>query len=415
MNKNGSASHRLIAALQVIQWLGLVWLNPSWAIIAVGLVAATIGFAVAENFKSISDTTSGALYAGIGISQITLNPILSTSLIAMSAVALVRSKLPVRLIAPGLAMSAAVAIGLWPGMVQWELVNLDVGLGVSAFLALAGILIYDRFKLIRASISLVEQHTRQEKSSAELINQFEAYLPPQPTMALRSGKRRDEILHRRRHLIVFFSDIHGFTDRVEEMEPEDVAQFLNDYLTHMCEIANYHGGSIDKFIGDSLMITFGDDAASDPADNAKRCLRMALEMQKRITLLEQHWSERNQNTHLKVRMGISSGYCTTGNFGATDRLEYTAIGKQVNLASRLENLATPGQILCSYPVWKLTHEEFFFEPAGEVDVKGFARPVAIFSAEGEAKPPRIPRPAAPPTDAPNARAPHPDTRSSDAD
>lgn len=208
--------------------------------------------------------------------------------------------------------------------------------------------------------------------------QYQPYLPTQAHQAIASGKSVSQIKHRRRHLSVFFSDIHRFTDRVDEMEPEDIARFLNDYLTQMCGIASDFGGTVDKFIGDSLMITFGDDADSDPMANARACLNMAIAMQIEIQRLSEKYIEQYPAGALSVRMGMTAGYCTTGNFGSNERLEYTAIGKHVNLASRLENLAKPGEMLVGYPIWQLLHQEFNFNHFGEVEIKGFARPVSVY-------------------------------------
>ena len=211
--------------------------------------------------------------------------------------------------------------------------------------------------------------------------QFKPYLTRQADRAISSGKTLPEIEHRRRYLAVFFIDIHRFTDRIEELEPEQAAEFLNTYLSNMCAIASEFGGTVDKFIGDSLIITFGDNSSSTPEEDVRACMRMALSMLEEIHRMALQYADQVPNQPLTVRMGIASGYCTTGNFGAPDRLEYTAIGRTVNLASRLEKLAQPDEILLSSSFSAQLSDEFCISDRGTTQVKGFARPVQIAALE----------------------------------
>lgn len=224
---------------------------------------------------------------------------------------------------------------------------------------------------------------RARLSKKRQINaQFKPYLTHQADRAISSGKTLPEIEHRRRYLAVFFIDIHRFTDRIEELEPEQAAEFLNTYLSNMCGIAAEFGGTVDKFIGDSLMITFGDNSRSAPEEDVRACMRMALSMRDEIHSMALRYADQVPNQPLTVRMGIASGYCTTGNFGAPNRLEYTAIGRTVNLASRLEKLAQPGEIILSSSYTAQLDDEFSLSDRGTTRVKGFARPVQITALEG---------------------------------
>ena len=216
----------------------------------------------------------------------------------------------------------------------------------------------------------------------QLNAQFKPYLTRQADRAISSGKTLPEIKHRRRYLAVFFIDIHRFTDRIEELEPEQAAEFLNTYLSNMCAIASEFGGTVDKFIGDSLMITFGDNSSSTPEEDVRACMRMALSMREEIHRMALQYADQIPNQPLTVRMGIASGYCTTGNFGAPDRLEYTAIGRTVNLASRLEKLAQPDEILLSSSFSTQLSDEFCISDRGTTQVKGFARPFQIAALQG---------------------------------
>ena len=231
-------------------------------------------------------------------------------------------------------------------------------------------------------INRLHQWRARLNKKRKLNAQFKPYLTRQADRAISSGKTLPEIEHRRRYLAVFFIDIHRFTDRIEELEPEQAAEFLNTYLSRMCGIASEFGGTVDKFIGDSLMITFGDSSSSTPEDDVRACMRMALSMRDEIHLMALQYADQVPNQPLTVRMGIASGYCTTGNFGAPDRLEYTAIGRTVNLASRLEKLAEPDEILLSSPFSAQVSDEFCISDRGTAQVKGFARPVQIAALEG---------------------------------
>ena len=389
MNKRHQQT--VLLALLFAQASLATWLSPSLtAVLSLGVLGLTAIIARVSAWPLLASLAAGTGLFTAAITA-TASPAISLAILATAA-PIMRSQRHHPLVWSTLAVAAA-ALAITLPFNPFRLTTLELnwhtwlGLGLCAGLMLFALA--ERQQLRARLEQAISQRRSESLQSNALVKEFSAYLPLQATRALKSGKTRTQILHRRRNLVVFFSDIHEFTDRVEEMEPEDVALFLNEYLTDMCRIAKDHGGLVDKFIGDSLMITFGDDADSSPADNAERCIHMALEMQRHIRVFSEHWSDRSRTSQLQVRMGISAGYCTTGNFGSPDRLEYTAIGKQVNLAARLEAMAAPGQILCSYPLWKLLHQSFFFEPAGEIDVKGFARPVSVFAAQGAAPTPSL--------------------------
>ena len=135
----------------------------------------------------------------------------------------------------------------------------------------------------------------------------------------------------------------GFSQLSEEMEPNELARVLDDYLSAMAEVADQFGGTFDKFIGDGIMISFGDPKTQGTKEDAQACVAMAVEMRRRMNLLQIQWRREGIDRQLAVRMGINSGFCTVGNFGSNDRMNYTALGTEVNLASRLESAAKPGE------------------------------------------------------------------------
>ena len=219
---------------------------------------------------------------------------------------------------------------------------------------------------------------------AKISNQLAKYLSPQIHEQIFSGKQSAEVKSNRKKLTVFFSDIVNFTDISDELESEEMTNLLNFYLNEMSQIALKFGGTIDKFIGDALMIFFGDPESKGPQEDAKQCIQMALEMQDLMTQLSDYWSKNySLKKELKIRIGINTGFCTVGNFGSLDRIDYTAIGSTVNLASRLESMSDPGSILVSEDTFALVNNFFSFENPKEVKVKGFLRSIKCYKLRKE--------------------------------
>ena len=219
---------------------------------------------------------------------------------------------------------------------------------------------------------------------AKISNQLAKYLSPQIHEQIFSGKQSAEVKSNRKKLTVFFSDIVNFTDISDELESEEMTNLLNFYLNEMSQIALKFGGTIDKFIGDALMIFFGDPESKGPQEDAKLCIQMALEMQDLMNQLSDYWSKNySLKKELKIRIGINTGFCTVGNFGSLDRIDYTAIGSTVNLASRLESMSDPGSILVSEDTFALVNNFFSFENPKEVKVKGFLRSIKCYKLKKE--------------------------------
>jgi class 3 adenylate cyclase len=204
------------------------------------------------------------------------------------------------------------------------------------------------------------------------------YVASQLAEQVRAGNYGTLDRHERRRLTLFFSDIEDFAATADLMEPEDLSALLNEYLSEMTAIAERHGATIDKFVGDAIMIFFGAPSATSDADHALRAVRMALEMQARLASLREKWLARGIERPFNVRMGINTGQASIGNFGSQTRLEYTAIGRQVNLAARLQAQCEPGRILLSHATWVFVRDEIPCEPKGEISLKGFREPVKAY-------------------------------------
>jgi class 3 adenylate cyclase len=230
----------------------------------------------------------------------------------------------------------------------------------------------------RALMMAKTQIQNQREQSIALSHKLSKYLSPQVWQSIFTGERDVRLETQRKKLAVFFSDIKGFTELSEEMEPEALTELLNHYFNEMSEVALKYGGTIDKFVGDSIMIFFGDPTSRGQKEDAFACVSMAVEMRKHMKIMRQKWRSQGIKTPLEIRMGISTGYTTVGNFGAENRMDYTIIGKEVNLASRLESLAEPGEILISYETFSLIKDRIMCRDKGEITVKGFGRPVSIY-------------------------------------
>ena len=226
---------------------------------------------------------------------------------------------------------------------------------------------------------LIEEKTRQLERVA---NRLAKYLSPQIYNSIFTGQAEANDRLARKNLTIFFSDIEGFTDISDGMEPERLAFFINTYLSEMSNIAIEYGGTIDKFIGDAILIFFGDPETEGDRADALKCARMALRMRQRIRELEKVWHENGISKPLRVRMGINTGYCTVGNFGSEHRLEYTVLGSPVNLASRLQTAAEADTILMSESTYTLIRDAADVTRKGEVTPKGFMRPVSCYRLEG---------------------------------
>ena len=228
---------------------------------------------------------------------------------------------------------------------------------------------------VYADITDVKDH---EQDLESLSNQLSKYLSPQVYDSIFSGKQDVTLTSSRKKLTVFFSDIAGFTEAADRLESEELTQLLNQYLTEMSQIALEHGATVDKYMGDGILIFFGAPESRGVREDALACAQMAIAMRRRMHDLTDHWRDSGVERPLRVRMGIHTGFCTVGNFGSEDRLDYTIIGRGVNTAARLEAAAHPGEILLSYETFALVRGQIQCEEEGEIEVRGAAYPVTTY-------------------------------------
>ena len=218
----------------------------------------------------------------------------------------------------------------------------------------------------------------ESREKEMILGKLSKYFSPQVFSSIFTGELDVKIDTRRKNLTIFFSDIKGFTSLTEKLEPEQLTNLIADYLTEMTDIAMKYGGTVDKYIGDAIMIFFGDPDTRGIKIDAVSCVKMALEMLTRLSVIKKKWESQGISDNLSIRIGIHSDICTVGNFGSKDRLDYTVLGNGVNLASRLEGLAKPNTILISDSTYNIIKEEIECTASEEVKVKGKLQPVKTY-------------------------------------
>jgi adenylate cyclase len=247
-------------------------------------------------------------------------------------------------------------------------------IGVATYFLVYAIYMHQRLHKLMLSQKQLENEQKWHKIRAYKLSR---YLPPTVWQAINRGDDKNLQAERKR-ISVFFSDIKDFSQLSEEIEAESLTELLNHYLTEMSKIVAHYGGTIDKFMGDGIMVLFGDSVTKGVKDDATRCVAMAIAMKKRIKSMQQEWFDQGIKKPLQVRMGINTGYCTVGTFGTSNHLDYTVLGTQVNLASRLESAAEPDEILISHETWSLVKDTVMCRDKGEIQVKGFSLPVKVY-------------------------------------
>ena len=215
-----------------------------------------------------------------------------------------------------------------------------------------------------------EQVVGRLSTMVSVINKLTRFVPPQVWEPIVKADGPVTVANKRAKLTIMFSDIVGFTELSDSLSADNLADILNTYMHCMTLIANKHGAVLDKFIGDGMVCFFGEPNSRGPRQDALDCVAMAIDMRREMRTLRQKWRLMGFEG-LYIRVGISTGYCHVGNFGSNNRLSYTLIGKEANLASRLEAVAGKGEIYISESTHDYIAHDFDCEYAGAFPLKGF--------------------------------------------
>jgi adenylate cyclase len=221
----------------------------------------------------------------------------------------------------------------------------------------------------------LEKRVQEQLGELQRLAQLKRFFPPHLAERIVAGDVDDPLATHRSEVTVVILDLRGFTAFADTSEPEEVMSVLRLYHREMGRLIQAHGGTLEQFSGSTMLVIFNDPLMVE--DPAARAARMALEMQQRFAELVTAWRKRGHDIALAI--GIAHGYATIGAIGDEARVGYGVIGRVTNLASRLSTEAKTGQVLVSGAVYALIEELVEAQPAEQVDLDGFARPVAAFA------------------------------------
>ena len=233
---------------------------------------------------------------------------------------------------------------------------------------------------------LSELNSNLEKTIEEQVTQLQRterlrrYVSPQVADAILTGEAPVAFASVRRNLTILYSDIRGFTQMAERMEPEELVDGLNEYFSAMTELVFSNGGTLDKYLGDGILAFFGDPIPFE--DHAERAVATAFEMLAKVEELRGTWMRSEEE--LSIGVGISTGYVTVGNIGSSTRTDYTVVGNHVNVAARLATAAEPGKILVSERTMASVRDRVDWVPVDDLVMKGVKRPVKVFAVTRKA-------------------------------
>jgi class 3 adenylate cyclase len=226
-----------------------------------------------------------------------------------------------------------------------------------------------------------EEAIRVKQQIEQYTTQLSKYISPQIYQSIMKGEGANKMEAKRKKLTIFFLHIADFTDISESMESKELTYWLNEYLKRMSDVALKHGATIDKFIGDAVMIFFGAPESNGVAMDAFACTKMALEMQEEMIEFRKEQRADGVLRPFHVKAGISTGFVTVGNFGNVDRMDYTIIGGFVNLAARLEHAAKADTILIPEETYQLVKKFINVKKGDEVFAKGFPNLIQTYEVE----------------------------------
>jgi adenylate cyclase len=223
--------------------------------------------------------------------------------------------------------------------------------------------------------SKLSERIRRE---AMVLSNFQRYFAPNVAKQIAAQEGEVKLGGGKLPVVIFFSDIRGFTPMSENMNPDEVATLLTEYFTEMVEIVFEHAGSLDKFMGDAIMALWGAPIAHE--DDADRAMQCALDQLAALEKLNAKWQEKGRPP-IKIGIGINYGEVFAGNFGSDRRLEYTVIGDAVNTASRLCSVAGENEILIAEPFYKALKKPPKVDTLEPMQVKGRAKKVRVYSVK----------------------------------
>ena len=218
------------------------------------------------------------------------------------------------------------------------------------------------------NVRLHEYKLKEERIKSNL----ERYMAPQLVEVIINERGDINLKTGKKEVVMLFSDIRNFTAKCEELDAEKIVEYLNEYFTHMVDAIFQHEGTVNKFVGDMIFSIFG--APATLICSKKKAIDAAIAMQQRLNKIPVSWIRENFLTGI----GISAGEVVVGNIGSPQHVDYTAIGDNVNIGSRLQSIASGGQILVCNRVYEATKHQFKFKEIGKVKVKGKKHEIEVY-------------------------------------
>src|SRR5712692_5535137 len=219
------------------------------------------------------------------------------------------------------------------------------------------------------------QLSERIRREALVRSNFERYFSPNIAQVIAQQQDAGRLPSEKRPVVVFFSDIRGFTPMSETMSPDEIAKLLTEYFTEMVDKVFEHGGTLDKFMGDAIMALWGAPIAHE--DDADRAVRCAIAQLAELEKLNAKWKQEGR-TEVQIGIAINFGEVFAGNIGSDRRLEYTVIGDAVNTAYRLCGKAGPNEILISEPFYQQLKKKPPVEALEPIQVKGKAKKIPVY-------------------------------------
>jgi len=237
---------------------------------------------------------------------------------------------------------------------------------------------YINNKYDRSLKDCLELQFKTNKTLKSHVVGLSKYLSPALSKSIIAGNRV-KVEAKVKPLTIFFSDMQGFTKLSEELNTETLTWLINTYLQEMSEIIFRFGGTLDKVIGDSIMVFFGDPRSRGEKNDAIACVCMAISMNQAMECLKKRWIKAGIEQPPSLRMGINTGICKVGNFGTETKLDYTVMGSAVNLASYLESIARPDEIVISEHTYKLVKSRVHCTEKNLLDSQWFSKNLRVYS------------------------------------
>ncbi|MBT7181223.1 MAG: adenylate/guanylate cyclase domain-containing protein, partial [Acidiferrobacteraceae bacterium] len=228
--------------------------------------------------------------------------------------------------------------------------------------------------------SSMYRYTQLEHYEGVLEGSLKSYLSPRLMDQIRSDPDILKLGGARKRITVMFSDIVNFTAFSDQADPQEIQDVLETYFGDAASVIFAQDGVIDKYMGDGILAFFENDG--DDITSASRAVNCALQMQARAQELDQHYRAQNRFP-FAIRIGLATGYAKVGNIGPVEKIDYTVIGSVVNLASRLQSAGEPGSVIIDEDTCFFVKTTHTVTSLGAQDLKGFARPVEIFSVSAD--------------------------------